>query len=173
MLRAPIGVARRGPSPPSFPSPKRARRGNLPQMRLPKLLLAALCGHGLTLPIHAAELPPFTPGRSEITFTKSAQQSGADEVKWRLHAEETPGAYDVRKEKFRGIVPPAYTHATPHGLFIWIDSGAGPKIAREWEPILAARKLIFIGAFNSGNPRPIFDRARLDGSTPADTAKRV
>lgn len=130
-------------------------------MRLPKLLLAALCGHVLTLAISAAELPPFTPGRSEITFTKSAQQAEADEVKWRLHAEETPGAYDVKKEKFRLIVPAAYTHAKPHGLFIWIDSGNEPKIARDWEPVLAARKLIFVGAFNSGNPRPIFDRVRM------------
>lgn len=110
---------------------------------------------------HAAELPPFTPGKQTIQFTRSALQSAADEVKSRLHSVEEPGPFDITREKFQLIVPKNYTHAEPWGLFIWINAGDAPNIPPDWEAMLAARKLLFIGAFKSGNPRNIFDRVRL------------
>ena len=109
----------------------------------------------------AAELPAFTPGKQTIQFTASALQSAADEVKSRLHSIEEPGPFDITREKFQLIVPKTYAHAEPWGLFIWISAGDAPTIPADWEPVLAARKLLFVGAFKSGNPRSIFDRVRL------------
>src|SRR5207248_2287400 len=47
------------------------------------------------------------------------------------------------------------------GLFIWISASDAPRIPADWEAVLAARKLLFIGAVQSGNKRDILDRIRL------------
>lgn len=125
---------------------------------LPLALLLVAMGVSSTA---AAELPPFTVGHSQLRITNSPPQSQADEVKWRLHAEEYSPPYNVAKEKFELIVPKTYTHDNPHGLFIWISAGAKPAIPAEWEKALAARKLIFAGAYDAGNPRNIFDRVKM------------
>lgn len=121
---------------------------------LAAFLLAALSTQG-------AELPPFTVGKSTVAFTTLPQQAEADEVKWRLHSVETPGAFDLAKEKFQLIVPSTYKHTDKWGVFIWISPGDTAAISADWEPVLAARKLLFAGALKSGNPRNIFDRVRL------------
>ncbi|MBI3879128.1 MAG: hypothetical protein HY301_03575 [Verrucomicrobia bacterium] len=111
--------------------------------------------------VRAAEFPPFTAGKSVTSFTNRVIQAEADEVKWRLHAEEDPGAFDIAKEKFQLIVPNGYSHKEPWGVFLWISAGDAPAIPKDWEPVLATRKLLFVGAFKSGNPRNLFDRVRL------------
>jgi dienelactone hydrolase len=111
--------------------------------------------------VHAAELPPFTAGRSTVQFSKLPQQAEPTEVKWRVHSLEDPAAIDLAKEKFQIIVPATCKHSEPWGVFIWISPGDTPAIPAEWEPVLAARKLLFVGAFKAGNPRNIFDRMRL------------
>ena len=111
--------------------------------------------------LHAAELPPFTVGKSTVEFAKLPQQAEAAEMKMRLHSIENAEALDVAKEKFQIIVPAAYKHSDRWGVFIWISPGDTPAIPADWEPVLAARKLIFVGAFKSGNPRAVFDRFRL------------
>jgi predicted esterase len=115
----------------------------------------------LACSLRAAELPPFTTGRSTVQFVGMPIQAGAVELKARLHSIEDPAGLDLAKEKFQLIVPPTYQHAERWGLFIWISPGDTPAIPADWEPVLAARKLIFAGAFKSGNPRGIFDRIRL------------
>ena len=127
------------------------------------VLLAALT-------LQAAEFPPFTPGRSTVSFTELPKQAEPEELKWRLHAQENPGAFDLTKEKFQLLVPAAYKHTEKWGVFIWVSPGDAPGIPADWEPVLAARKLLFVGAFKSGNPRNIFDRIRLAVS--ANTALR-
>lgn len=42
---------------------------------------------------------PSAPGHHTIQFAKSAVQSGADEVQWRLHSVEKPGALNITKER--------------------------------------------------------------------------
>ncbi|MBI5800709.1 MAG: hypothetical protein HZA92_08300 [Verrucomicrobia bacterium] len=121
---------------------------------LSALLLAAL-------PVQSADLPPPTAGKSTVSFTVLPQQAEPDEVRWRLHSVEVPGAFDLAKEKFQLIVPAAYKPTEKWGVFIWISPGDTPAIPADWEPALAARKLLFVGAFKSGNPRSIFDRVRL------------
>ena len=119
----------------------------------------------------AADLPPFTAGKSTVSFSALPQQAEPDEVKWRLHSVENPGAFDLAKEKFQLIVPASYQHADKWGLFIWISPSDTPSIPADWEPVLAARKLLFVGAFKSGNPRNIFDRVRM--AVAANTGMRA
>ena len=120
-------------------------------------LAALLC---LTTGIlHAADPKPGE--HTQITFSESPPHSDALEVKLRLSAAETPPAYDVKKETFDILLPKNHREADPHGLFIWISASDKPAIPPEWEPVLAEKKLIFIGAHKSGNPRSVFDRMRL------------
>ncbi len=124
------------------------------------------------LSIAAAGFPSFTPGRSDIRITNSPPQAGADEVKWRLHAQEDPPPFDVAREKFQLLVPSAYRHDEPWGLFIWISPSATPALLSEWEPILAVRRLILVSAYEGGNERNIFDRVRLAVCANVELRKR-
>ena len=109
----------------------------------------------------ADDLPPFVPGLHTIRFTESAEQSAAEEVKWRLHSVENPGPFDITREQFQLVVPKNYQSIEPWGLFVWISASDNPRVPAEWEAALAARKLLFVGAMKSGNPRNIFDRIRM------------
>ena len=111
--------------------------------------------------VQSAELPPFTAGKSIVQFTKLPQQAQSREVKWRLHSIEDPAPFDLTKEKFQIIVPATYRHSEKWGVLVWISPGETPAIPAEWEELLAARKLLFVGAFKAGNPRNVFDRMRL------------
>jgi hypothetical protein len=112
--------------------------------------------------LHAETPAHAKPGQfSAIQFQQSAQQSDTEQLRLRLHASEQPPAYDLTKETYDLLVPKSYKSTVPHGLLIWISAGNDVKIPKEWEAILAEKKLIFIGARNSGNPRNLFDRARL------------
>ena len=108
---------------------------------------------------HAADPKPGE--HAAITFSESPPHSDALEVKLRLSAAETPSAYDVKKELFDLRLPKNYREGTPHGLFIWISASDKPSIPAEWEAVFDEKKLIFIGAHRSGNPRSVFDRMRL------------
>ena len=100
--------------------------------------------------------------RGVVRFEQSPIQSAdPEQVRARLSAAEVPPAYDVTKEEFEVVVPAGYNADVPHGLFIWIGAGNSPKVPKEWEAVLAEKKLIFVGAMNSGNKRNIFDRARM------------
>ena len=129
--------------------------------KLPSFLLAPAFLLSVAFSAVADDLSPFTPGSHTIRFTESAQQSGADEVKWRLHAVEDPGAFDLTKERFQLLIPKNYQPEESWGLFLWISAGNAPSIPEEWEAVLASRKLLFVGALQSGNQRSLFDRMRL------------
>lgn len=116
----------------------------------------------LHLAAGADQPPPVKAGeRGILTIPASPIQSDPGQLKLRLHAAEDPPAYDVRKEVFEVSVPKGYTATEPFGLFIWISAGNSPAIPKDWEAVLAEKKLIFVGARNSGNPRNIFDRIRM------------
>jgi predicted esterase len=99
--------------------------------------------------------------RSPITFKVSPQVSDNAQLKMRMHAAETPPPYDVSLEKFDIIVPKKYKKGDPHGLFIWVSPSPAPALSPEWEAVLAEKKLIFVGAHNSGNNREVFARMRM------------
>lgn len=126
-----------------------------------RFLPLTLAAHVLCVSAMAAP-PEVRPGeRTTIQFTESPPQTEAEQLRMRLHSIEVPGPYDVKKETFEVLVPEGYKAGEPHGLFIWISPGNTPAVPKEWEPVLAEKKLIFIGARNSGNPRDIFDRFRM------------
>ncbi len=99
--------------------------------------------------------------RSPISFKVSPQVSDNAQIKMRMHAAETPPPYNVSMEKFDIIVPKKYKKGDPHGLFIWVSPSPAPSISPEWEAVLAEKKLIFVGAHNSGNNREVFARMRM------------
>ena len=118
------------------------------------LILALAAGS-----VFAADPKPGV--RTTITFSESPPHSDALEVKLRLSASETPPAYDVKKETFDILLPKNYRQGEACGMFIWISASDKPAIPAEWEALFAEKKLIFIGAHKSGNPRSVFDRMRL------------
>lgn len=127
-----------------------------PHLAMPRLALI------LCLLVSLANAADPKPGvRTTITFDESPPHSAALEVKLRLSAAETPPPYDVKKESFDILLPKNFRQDDPHGMFIWISASDKPSIPAEWEPVLAEKKLIFIGAHKSGNPRSVFDRMRL------------
>jgi dienelactone hydrolase len=132
-------------------------------LALPFLCCFSLIAHAQ--PAKQATAAPdkaIKPGEwSSITFAESPPQSDADQLKFRMSALEQPPIYYVKQESYSILVPKGYKKEVPHGLFIWISAGANASIPKEWEKVLADKKLIFIGALNSGNPRNVFDRMRL------------
>ncbi|WP_395743231.1 alpha/beta hydrolase family protein [Prosthecobacter sp.] len=99
--------------------------------------------------------------RSPITFKESPQVSDNEQLKMRMHAAETPPPFSIGMEKFDIIVPKKYKKGDPHGLFIWVSPSDAPSLSPEWEAVLAEKKLIFVGAHNSGNKRDVFARMRM------------
>jgi predicted peptidase len=109
----------------------------------------------------APKLPDFKAGRSDVVFKESAPHCDKDELKARFRASDRIPDYDVAREKFQVFVPKDYSHATAHGLFIWINPGDGAGLPGGWEAVLARHKFIAVSAYNSGNNRNAFDRFRL------------
>lgn len=99
--------------------------------------------------------------RSPITFAKSPPVSDNAQLQMRMHAAETPPPFSIGMEKFDIIVPKKYKKGDPHGLFIWVSPSNAPSLSPEWEAVLAEKKLIFVGAHNSGNNREVFARMRM------------
>ncbi|HEY1048994.1 MAG TPA: PHB depolymerase family esterase [Prosthecobacter sp.] len=99
--------------------------------------------------------------RSAITFAKSPPVSDNAQLQMRMHAAETPPPFSIGMEKFDIIVPKKYKKGDPHGLFIWVSPSNAPSLSPEWEAVLAEKKLIFVGAHNSGNNREVFARMRM------------
>ena len=103
-------------------------------------------------------------GRRDVQFEYSAPYSSPTEVRRRFRGRTQAHmpAYDLLKEKFHVVVPETYSPgATNWGLFVWVSPGDSPKLPADWEAVLARHHLLFIGAYNSGNPRDAFDRFRL------------
>ena len=98
---------------------------------------------------------------SAVTFDRSVPLGESIQLKLRMHAAETPGMFDVSQEQYQILVPKGYKKTEPHGLFVWVSPGNSVGLPKEWEAVLAEKKLIAIGARNSGNDRAVFDRMRL------------
>jgi dienelactone hydrolase len=124
-------------------------------------LHAAVLASGVGAVVVEEDRFPVVPGRHVIRFAESAVQSGTEEVKWRLHSVENPGAFEIAKEKFQLVVPKEYRAEESWGLFVWISANHAASVPAEWEAVLAAKKLLFVGALQSGNPRDLFDRVRM------------
>jgi len=104
---------------------------------------------------------PFRPGRRDVQFQLSAPYSSSTELRRRFHGQAHMPSYEIFKERFQILIPETYSTLTNWGLFVWVSPSDSPQIRADWEPILARHRLLFIGAYNSGNQRNAFDRFRL------------
>lgn len=111
-------------------------------------------------------------GWSEITFSGALPQAEPEEVKWRLHCVENPGAFAIEKERFRLFVPPNFSPEQRWGALIWVDAGNAPSFPAAWERVLETRKLLVVAGVRSGNSRIIFDRMRMALHASAGIQKR-
>lgn len=128
-------------------------------MKIAVFLSAIIGAHALAQTLPPAEVKPGEWGT--LTFAESVKMSDADQLKLRLHAAETPKPFDVSKETYDVLVPKGYRKEHPHGLLLWISASAKVSVPKDWEKVLDEKKIILIGARNSGNPRDVFDRMRL------------
>jgi hypothetical protein len=73
-------------------------------------------------------------------------------------------AFDVKMENFSAWVPSNYTDEEAFGLLVWITPGEGaPTFPQEWQSVFEDKKLIWIGAHETGNKEETQRRARLAG----------
>lgn len=103
----------------------------------------------------------FEVGSSDLVFDQAAPMSSDAELRRRFRATDQPPPFDLVREKFRVVIPATYRPETAWGLFVWIDASPQPNLSMDWVPILAEKKLLFVGADNTGNGRNMFDRCRL------------
>lgn len=113
------------------------------------------------LAVQTDKLPPFQPGASDVTFEKSSPQSGMDYLKSRFHFKVEVTSYELKQEKFRILVPKAYTHQEKWGLFVYVNPGDDAGIPDGYEPILEKHRLMAVAAYKTGNERNVVDRFRL------------
>ena len=65
-------------------------------------------------------------------------------------------AYDLLpgNEKYFMYVPPSYTGSEPYGLIVFTYADPQARLPVGWQPVLDARKYIFVAAENAGNDQP-------------------
>jgi Tetratricopeptide repeat len=128
----------------------------------------------LVVPIHAQTTDPgettnpsqataYTTGLQTVTFTRRSELSTVQAITARFRAElrQPPEDYRLQDETFALYVPPSYDGTEAFGLIVWINAGPQGRPPKEYLPVLDRRKLIWIGADNSGNPRSFWHRAGL------------
>ncbi len=101
------------------------------------------------------------PGRRDVQFQVSAPYSSTTELRRRFRGQAHMPPYDISKERFQLFIPETYSALTNWGLFVWVSPNGSPQIPADWDAVLAKHRLLFIGAYDSGNPRNAFDRFRL------------
>jgi hypothetical protein len=108
---------------------------------------------GVTFAICAAraEAPATAPadakiGEIELTFTQRSPLSTRKELARRLSVKEAElGAdYDLATRPFKAYVPPSYSPAVPHGVFVYLGYKDSVEWPVPWEPVLDKAHLIFI-----------------------------
>ena len=97
----------------------------------------------------------------DVVFDASPPHSDAEEVRARFRNRETPGPYDVKKEKFRIVVPKSYAAGDKWGLLVYINPGDGAGLPAGYEAVLEKRKLLAVSPYKAGNERNAYDRFRL------------
>lgn len=83
-----------------------------------------------------------------------------------LELDPRAGRYDLAQETFEVVVPGSYRSVAdggePWGLFVWVSPVAYGGVRRPDNlDVLAAKRMLWIGANHSGNQRKIWDRVGL------------
>jgi tetratricopeptide (TPR) repeat protein len=113
---------------------------------------------------------PGLVGRYRVSFTQHSNLSRLEEFLERADVDrgevdaEDPsgGRYELEEETFYVYVPAGYTPDEPHGLLVWVSpTPFGGFGSTELQEVLDRHRLIWIGADDSGNGRPRWNRFAL------------
>lgn len=90
-----------------------------------------------------------------------ARRYGIDAARIRA-SDPAAGTRPIAEETFEVFVPDGYAPGNPHGLLVWVSPGPfGGTESPDTQRLLAEHRLIWIGANDSGNARPRWDRTAL------------
>jgi predicted esterase len=107
-----------------------------------------------------------------VRFSQSAPYGSEAELTRHLGYRVTFPEYQITNETFRIIAPEVYPTNAHWGLFVWISASDEPGIPPDWERELANHRLVFAGAYRSGNQRHPLDRFRLALDATCNTCRR-
>jgi predicted esterase len=123
--------------------------------------LATLLGILALLGPTARGADSFTIPPEAARFTSSPSYASPPEVSRRMGASLPIAPYDISREAFRVIAPASLPTNSGWGLFVWISPGHDAYIPKDWEPVFAKHKLVFVAPYQSGNGRDVMGRFRL------------
>lgn len=125
----------------------------------------------LTILAEPAEAPaPSRTGSYKTTFGERSPWSTLEDYAWRMEISKDAvreldpraGEYALAEETFQVLVPESYAPGEGWGLLAWISpTRFGGSTRPEVLAALADHKLIWVGANEAGNGRPIWDRIWL------------
>lgn len=124
------------------------------------LILAAMQAAAATQTTVKAEARASAP-RQDLKFSESAPYSSTAAISRHFGYTSAMPEYSVTNETFSLILPTGYSTNTDWGLLVWIGPGNEPRVSPPWEIELARHRLVFVGAYRSGNERHPIDRFRL------------
>ena len=129
-------------------------------MRHGAILLVALLPSALPAQDHAPA--------AQVTFAErsplSAMPTLCARLGWplkQIQSSDREKDYDLSKESFTLFASNEYDGHEPWGLFVWVSAGNSGKFPETWLDVLEKRKLLAIGANNSGNGRAPWVRLGL------------
>lgn len=109
----------------------------------------------LALALTACLLVPAT-GRGAdetVTIDRGDPLATLAELSRRWGGRGMGADYDVARERFRLHVPDGYTGEEPYGVLVWVSPGDRGGVPDAYRAILDERRLLGIGADDSGNQR--------------------
>ncbi len=96
--------------------------------------------------------------RSDLGLIAEVQQRYGLPDEWVQQATD----YAPQAESYSVFVPEEYSEGEQWGLLVWVSPTARGDVRRqENRELLAERRLIWIGANDAGNPRPLWERIGL------------
>jgi len=98
---------------------------------------------------------------NSVQFSQPAPYASDADISRRFGYRIALPDYDITKEKFRLIVPAAYSTNSVWGLLVWLSPGDDAYVAPEWQEELANHRLILVSPYKAGNDRHPVDRMRL------------
>ncbi|MFT5499195.1 MAG: hypothetical protein ACI9TH_004610 [Kiritimatiellia bacterium] len=94
-------------------------------------------------------------------FSERSKASSVARIQRRLGTEKILPDYKLADESFQIYRPENFNKDEEYGLFVWINALPVGYCSAAWRPVFDRHKLIFIGADNSGNVRPVHIRFGL------------
>ncbi len=128
--------------------------------------ISYLCLGFAAAPTAVSATNTVTSRHADVRFTRSAPYAAPAEITRRLGITSAAPGYNLAAEKFGLIVPGDFSTNSAWGLLVWISPGALPTIPSAWEAELSRERLLFVGAYKSGNDRDVGPRNSWDWLPP-------